>query len=145
MPLLGGICGLLLIAAGSLSAQTTPTPAPNADAWITGRLLAKSSGTPVGDAVVTIVGRSVKTDADGRFSLGPLPAGRWRLGVRKQGYVLAGLDGRPANPTLYSGEGSIYFRLDTGARISVDLYLLAGGTVSGVVLNNRGEPRLPVA
>ncbi len=127
---------LLFLALSGLLAQTPPL------ASISGRLLAKASGAPISNAVVTFAGQLTRTDADGRFYFEQLPEGRWRLAVRKEGYLLAGLDGRPANQSVYGSEGGIYYRVEAGARIALDLYLLSGGTVSGVVLNDRGEPRL---
>src|SRR5262245_43442095 len=127
--------GLFLLAASGRAAQAPP------DSRITGRVLAKASGSPVSGVLVSIAGQSTRTDAEGRFSLGSLPEGRWRLGALKEGYLLAGLDGKPANQTVYGTSGGIYYRVDAGTRTSLDLYLLSGGTVSGTVLNERAEPR----
>src|SRR5262245_16778604 len=111
-PGLAGI-GLLLISTAA-AAQTAPPPAqpppprtmpgmaaPPRDspqektgtAVLSGRVVAADTGKPLRRALVrassqdTPQGRSVSTDADGRWQLKSLPAGSYRVTISKGGYV----------------------------------------------------------
>lgn len=84
------------------------------------------------------------TDADGRFSFGSVPSGRWRLGAEVQGYLMARLDGKtPASRGFINGQG-IYVTIEPGQQLSLDIYMLSGGTIAGTLRNTQGEPLVEV-
>src|ERR1700752_1166285 len=111
LPAFAGV-GLLLFAA-DLAAQAPPPPPPRlmpgmpnmpapprdgktekvGTAALSGRVLAADTGKPLRRALVrassaeTPQGRSVSTDADGRWQLKNLPAGSYRVGFSKGGFV----------------------------------------------------------
>jgi iron complex outermembrane receptor protein len=67
----------VVISAGQLQAQT---------GTIRGRILDSATGTAVADVEVTVAGRTVPTDADGRFVLTDVPAGDYTLTATRLGY-----------------------------------------------------------
>jgi large repetitive protein len=99
---------------------------PNADRWISGRIV-DVTGAPVSGVEIRIYGRpsgshQEVTDADGSFRLGGLIGEAVSFYARKEGY------------------GSIYFR-DTPTNITRDFVLqLQDRRLYGRVVNERGEP-----
>ncbi len=100
----------LAAALGAHAQQGAPVPIPKGPNVLVGRVLDVGGDTPVGGAIVTIVGffdetgkpspslpefqgrplaegRNVMTTADGYFVFRDLPAGRFRVIVRALGYV----------------------------------------------------------
>jgi TonB-dependent starch-binding outer membrane protein SusC len=71
---------------------------------ISGTVRDSSSGAPVTDALVTVVGTAftAKTGADGRFTITGVPAGTYRIRVRMLGYTAA-----VASVTLQDGEQAV--------------------------------------
>lgn len=67
----------------SLGAQGTPTPVSLGA--LQGRVLSRDS-VPVPDAVVTVAGRTARTDRAGFFSLRDLPPGTHQLETRRIGF-----------------------------------------------------------
>jgi len=55
-------------------------------AVVSGRILDAGTGAPIGGARVEAGGSTVESDADGRFRLGGLAPGSWRLAVAAIGY-----------------------------------------------------------
>ena len=91
-----GVCAAIGLAApGAGQPRDRPT-AVTGTAGISGRVLTGSSPSPLGDAVVTAraengkITESAVTDAEGRFALTGLPAGRYILS-RAEGAVVEGL------------------------------------------------------
>ncbi len=154
--------GLFLIAAdGAAQAPAPPPPGPRqmpgmgpmpgpprdgqaekvGTATLSGRVLAADTGKPLRRALVrasspeTPQGRSVSTDADGRWQLKNLPAGNYRVGVSKGGFVdLAYGQRRPfeAGKVLELAEAQTLDKLDVA--------LPRAGVVTGRVLDEFGEP-----
>ena len=110
-------------------------------ATLSGRVLAADTGKPLRRALVrassaeTPQGRSVSTDADGRWQLKNLPAGSYRVGVSKGGFVdIAYGQRRPfeAGKVLELAEAQTLDKLDVS--------LPRAGVVTGRVLDEFGEP-----
>jgi len=113
-------------------------------ATISGSVVVPTTGQPVSGATVSLGGpdlpggRTALTDAEGHFVFMALPAGRYYLSVSKQGHVnitygqrRPGTRGRP-------------LRLGDGEARSVALQLPRGGVITGMVLDERGEPAMNV-
>jgi hypothetical protein len=143
------LAALLLICMPALAgAQGRGTPArdarqqqPTGTAVIRGRVFAADTTTPLRRAQVRAVmggGRSVRgvnTDADGRFELRDLAAGRWEITAVKAGYV-----------TLRYGQRRPFeagrpIELAPGQKIEgVDLALPRGAAITGRVFDEFGDP-----
>lgn len=141
---------LLLMLAGMTLAGAQPparqpgTPRDNpaqktGTAQLSGRVLAADTGKPLRRAVVQVPGarepRWVWTDADGRWQLPQLPAGRYTLTVSKSGYVSL-LYGqlRPFQPgkVLEVADGQILEKLDVS--------LPKGAAIAGRIQDELGHP-----
>ncbi len=137
----------LILFASSVMAHTPPGPAAQqtppripteqlkGTAQLRGRVV--SSAGAVSGAVVRLMSantraRSVTTTDDGRFVFDEVGAGNYRLVVAKSGLMTttfgAGADGRP----IVIADGAA---IDRG-----DLELFAGASISGVILDDRGNP-----
>ncbi|MEO5739012.1 MAG: carboxypeptidase-like regulatory domain-containing protein [Vicinamibacterales bacterium] len=115
--------------------------APTGTARIRGRVVAADTGAPLRRAQVRVMspevraGRSVTTDADGRFEVTDLPAGRYSLTVGRNGYVsLQFGQQRPFEPgrPLELANGQLIER--------VDFSLPRGSVISGRITDELGEP-----
>jgi Carboxypeptidase regulatory-like domain len=132
--------------------QPRPTPgmaAPPRDnpqektgtAVLSGRVVATDAGKPLRRALVrassqeTPQGRSVSTDADGRWQLKGLPAGSYRVTVSKGGYVdISYGQVRPF-------EAGKVLELADGQTIEkIDVSLPRAGVITGRILDEFGEP-----
>ncbi len=116
------------------SAQKTGT------AKLSGRVTSLDTGRPLRRAVVRASGaelrdgKSVSTDADGRWELREIPAGRLTISVTKGGYVpLSYGQRRPfeAGKTIEVANGATVDKLDVA--------LPRGGAVTGRVVDEFGE------
>lgn len=114
---------------------------PTGTARIRGRVIAVDSGTPLRRAYVRVsaselrITRVVSTDADGRYEVADLPAGRFSLTVMRNGYVsLQFGQQRPFEPgrPLELADGQLIER--------VDFALPRGSVISGRVTDELGEP-----
>jgi hypothetical protein len=110
-------------------------------AIIRGRILAADNGSPVRRAQVRATsaelraGRLATTDAQGRYELRDLPAGRWTLTASKAGYVTLQYGQRRP---LESGRG---VELGEGETLDrVDIALPRGSAVTGHVYDEFGDP-----
>jgi hypothetical protein len=113
---------------------------------VRGRVVADDTLTPLPRARVSLAipgGRSridpVYTDSDGRFELGGLSAGHYRLAISKTGYVWGKLGAREV-------ERSIQFELgDRQTLDGVDARLVRAAAVSGRIVDDFGDPLLAAA
>lgn len=137
---------------GSAGAVNTPA-APPANAVITGtgviqgRVFRLADKTPVSKSRVALRGStgagstaSVTTDENGRYELTSIPAGRYTVSAARAGFLTTAFgEKRPGQPgqTLDVRDGE---RLD-----HVDMFLPAAGVISGVILDDIGEPMVQVA
>jgi hypothetical protein len=110
-------------------------------ARLSGRVTSLETGRPIRRAVVRVVGqelrdgKSVSTDAEGRWELRDLPAGRFTLNVTKGGFVsLSYGQRRPFEPgkPLEVSNGQVIDKLD--------LALPRGSAVNGRVVDEFGDP-----
>jgi hypothetical protein len=108
---------------------------------LAGRVVSAETGKPLRRALVRVSspetpqGRSVSTDADGRWQLKSLPAGNYRVSVSKGGFVDVSYgQKRPfeAGKTLDLAEGQVIEK--------VDVSLPRAGVITGQVLDEFGEP-----
>lgn len=100
------VCRVVLVcvslSATSVSAQSrqgpprdpTPAPAQAGTGIIRGRVVALDTGRPLRRARITALApelhgqpRNTSTDADGRYELSDLPAGRYAVRVARSGYL----------------------------------------------------------
>jgi hypothetical protein len=139
------VCGLVLFAAllihAALRAAPQSAPRPAAGSYrIAGRVVNGVTGEPVRRATVAALGeessemvRSVQSDADGRFLLEGLPAGKYPLTASKRGFITAFYDEHDDfNSAIVTGEdqntSNLVFRLTPGA------------VLYGVVTADGGDP-----
>jgi hypothetical protein len=108
---------------------------------LTGRVVAADTGKPLRRALVrassaeTPQGRTISTDAEGRWQLRNLPAGSYRINVSKGGYVdIAYGQQRPfeAGKVLELAEAQTIEKLD--------VTLPRAGVITGRVVDEFGEP-----
>ena len=114
-------------------------------ASIAGLVSSAETGLPVRGARVSLttftaagggppVPRSAVTDEQGRFAIGELPAGPYRVSVSKQGYLATNHgQRRPGMP-------GATVRLAEGQAVSVNILMPRGGVIAGTVLDEHGEP-----
>jgi len=110
-------------------------------ARLSGRVVAGDTGKPVRRALVQLTspdtpqGRSISTDADGRWELKTLPAGNYRIRVQKGGYV-----------ALFYGQqrpfaqGKVVDVVDGQVIDKLDVSLPRAGVIAGAVMDEFGEP-----
>jgi hypothetical protein len=115
-------------------------PAVTLDAKVAGRVVDGVSRRPIADATVMLVptvhqfpagaiNTTAITDANGKFSIQPLPSGRYRVYVRKTGFARV--------PDASNAQ-----TIDVGAGQSVtdiELALHAGATIAGRILDASGR------
>lgn len=140
------VCALLLLPAAA-HAQMPGMPgrdvatAKTGTAQLSGRVVSLESGRPLRRATVRAFGsevregRSATTDADGRWTLKGLPAGKYAVSVTKGGYV-----------TLSYGQRRPF---DQGQQVDLaagqaieklDVSLPKGGVIVGRIQDEFGEP-----
>jgi hypothetical protein len=114
---------------------------PTGTARIRGRVLAADNGTPLRRAQVRVsagelrLNRSVNTDAEGRYEISELPAGRYNIFVTRNGFVSLQFgqrrpfeSGRPLDVA------------DAQIVEKIDFALPRGGVIAGRVTDELGEP-----
>ena len=120
--------------------MTTP-PTPTGTARIRGRIVSADTGTPLRRATIRVssnelrINKSVNTDAEGRYEVAELPAGRYNVFVTRNGYVSLQFGQRRP---FESGRP-----LDVGEAQTVekiDFALPRGGVIAGRVTDELGEP-----
>jgi protocatechuate 3,4-dioxygenase beta subunit len=101
-------------------------------------LVTTFAGQPAAGARVTVGGegpaRMTTTDARGRFSITALRAGRYYVSVSKPGYVSVTYGQRRVN-----SQGTAV-PLGDGETRDIAVQLPRGGVITGMVLDERGEP-----
>ncbi len=109
-------------------------------AVIRGRVLAASTGDPLRNARVAILGTAntevhpVLTDADGRFALTRVPAGAHQITAVKTGYAEARFGAHGSGPALR-------VEVAAGAVVNgIDIRLARSGAISGRVVDDAGDP-----
>lgn len=145
-------CASLLsftLSVSSLEAQSPPVapprdrqaPAATGTARIRGRVIAADTGRPIRRATVRISSPELRdgvvttTDSDGRYEFGELPAGRFNVTATKSGYV--GMGYRQTRPNTSPTPVSL---TDGEVRERIDITLLAGGVITGRVVDEFGDP-----
>ena len=157
---LAGIGLLSIVVEGAVQAPATPAPPgprqmpampgmPPRDApaektgsgALSGRVVAADTGKPLRRALVrasspeTPQGRTVSTDADGRWQLKNLPAGNYRVSISKGGYVdIAYGQQRPFEA------GKVLELAEAQAIEKLDVTLPRAGVITGRVVDEFGEP-----
>ena len=141
---------LVLAATGAAAAQQVPRLEPQATGTgaITGRVVEAGSDTPVADARLWmhqtrgepptgVYPRSeqLTTDSSGAFAFRSLPAGQFSIAVSADGYQSGAIGKRRPQAE------EVWITLKDGQTFSnATIELFRGGTISGVVTNDRGEP-----
>ena len=138
------LCAIVLLAP-----QTRDTrPAPlTGTAMLGGRLLlSDESNAPVRHARITVtrsdlmVTRSALTGDDGQFTVAELPPGRYTVSATKAGFLRAGYGA--AGP----GRPGVALALTAGQRVTnLELMMVRGGVITGVVTDPSGRPASAVA
>jgi hypothetical protein len=121
--------------------DNSATPTPAGTARIRGRVISAETGAPLRRATVRVssgelrVNRSVNTDAEGRFEVADLAAGRYGVFVTRNGYVSLQFgqrrpfeSGRP----LEVGDAQTIDK--------IDFALPRGGVIAGRITDELGEP-----
>ena len=117
------------------------TPPATGTAKILGRVLSADNGSPLRRAQIRIsaieqrVTKTAMTDAEGRYSVTDLPAGRYSISVSRNGYV--GLSFGQQRPfemgkQLDLANGQVAER--------IDFSLPRGGVIAGRITDELGEP-----
>ncbi len=120
-------------------------PTPTGTARISGRVVAADTGTAIRRAQINInsrdaqFNRNVTTDAEGRYELATLPAGRYRLFVSKAGFVA--LEYGQARPF----EVGKPIDITAGQLLEkVDFSLPRGSAITGRITDEFGDPMTDV-
>ena len=160
-----GMCATVLACSWTLAAQRVqPPPIDKGPNTLFGRVLDAGSNAPVGGAQVTLFAylgpagppqavafttfagasatsplasapRGLITDGDGEFFFGDLPAGRYAIKVAAIGY----LNGGYLAPTSTSPAHLIDV-VDNERPSAVVVRLVRGASISGTVVDDRGDP-----
>jgi hypothetical protein len=125
------------------AAPTRPGEQPAGTAVLRGQVLS-ADGTPLRRAQVRAMpqdgrgtGGMASTDAEGKFEIKELAAGRYFVTAGKAGYVTMQFGQRRADQT---GSGTILDVLDNQIVEKIQFALPRGGVVTGRVLDEFGEP-----
>jgi Carboxypeptidase regulatory-like domain len=117
------------------------TPDPVGTAVIRGRVVDAATGDPVRKVRVRTMGgglrdgRTGTTDAEGRYEIKTLPAGKYFVRAQKPAYVATSFG------QLKPGEVGTQIDLAAGQTIDrVDIKIWRGGVVAGRVTDEAGEP-----
>lgn len=126
---------------GQPARDTAAQPQPTGTGGIAGSVVSGDGGRPVRRARVTLTGgdlrasKSAVTDDQGGFAFTDLPAGRFSLSASKPGFVNAiygqKKPGRPGTPIQL---------LEAQKLTNLKMPLPKGGVLTGVVLDENGEP-----
>jgi len=124
-----------------MRAQPTRTDAPRGTAIIRGQIIAADNGTPIRRAQVRITSPEVResrvaaTDAQGRFEIKELPAGRYTMTASKGGFVTLQYGQRRPS------ESGTPIELGDGQTLDkVTIALPRGSVLGGRITDEFGEP-----
>jgi hypothetical protein len=124
-----------------MRAQPTRADAPRGTAILRGQIVAADNGSPIRRAQVRVTspdareGRLATTDAQGRFEIKELPAGRYTLSASKGGFV--SLQYGQRRPT----ESGTPIELGDGETIEkITIGLPRGSVLGGRITDEFGEP-----
>jgi hypothetical protein len=135
LPRRGGLPG------GRTGPARDPREQQTGTSVIRGRVVAADTGTPIRRAQVRAFAgemresRIASTDAEGRFELKDLPAGRWNLSATKAGFVTLSFGQRRP---FEAGRPIELAERETMAR--ADFALPRGAAITGRVVDEFGEP-----
>lgn len=113
---------------------------PKGSAVIKGSVIAAGTGTPVRRAQVRAAsteggGGVTTTDAEGRFEIRDLPAGRYNVMANKAGYVMTYYGQRRPNEP-----GTPLDLADGQTAEKVSIQLTRGAVITGRIVDDNGEP-----
>lgn len=156
-----GVLGAGVLGAGVLSAHPQQAPAPPQTTILLGQIVDADSDEPVPEVTVTVAMRMppaaraggagavpgmapganqmrLLTGADGKFVVRDLPVGNVQLSTTAAGYVNGGFgQTRPGGPV-----GPFIVTADQAGRVAtVKIRMWRTATITGVVTDERGEPR----
>lgn len=128
-------------AAGAGQGRDATQTAAVGTGLIIGQVITGDAGTPVRRARVNLSGtelrgqRSTMTDDEGRFVFTQIPAGRYTMTASKAGFVSIAYGAKTA------GRAGTPIQLADGQKLeSKPISMPKGGVVTGVVLDEYGEP-----
>jgi hypothetical protein len=113
---------------------------------IYGRVLVGNTAVPARHALVRLTSPSLRdprtamTDQDGRYVFPNLPSGTYSMSVRKDGFLSSSYG--QTRPTMAAQ--TLRLSEDQSAE-GIDLFLFRGGAISGVVVDEFGEPAANVS
>ena len=126
---------------GNQPARDAQAQQATGTAMILGQVVTGDSGTPVRRAQVNLTGQELRgqrttlTDDEGRFVFTLLPAGRYNVNTSKAGYV------NIAYGAKAPGRAGTPIQLADGQKLEAKaISLPRGGVVTGIVLDEHGEP-----
>ncbi len=126
---------------GNQPARDAQVQQATGTAMILGQVVTGDSGTPVRRAQVNLSGQELRgqrttlTDNEGRFVFTLLPAGRYNVNTSKAGYV------NIAYGAKAPGRAGTPIQLADGQKLEAKaISLPRGGVVTGIVLDEHGEP-----
>lgn len=129
-----------MLAGGSGSTQAVATNR-TASGRVVGVVVAASSGLPLRLATIVIDSPdnadetvTTTTGPDGRYDSGPIPFGRYIVKARKPGYV------ESVHGSSREGDSGTPIELREETSIRVNLSLSRAGVITGLVLDESGEP-----
>jgi Carboxypeptidase regulatory-like domain len=137
-----GVASVLLGAASALAqVPARDRPEPAGTAVIRGRVMLATGDQPVARADVRATAtslkapRTTKTDANGRYEITGLPAGRYTVSALKPNYVTASFgESRPGGP------GKPFDLADGQAAGDVNFALARAGVIAGRIVDEFGDP-----
>ena len=142
MNVIGAVLMVATAATAALAqAPARDTPAPAGTAVIRGRVIAAAGQRPLAKVEVHAaagaqhVNKVVLTDANGRFEIAELPAGRYIVSTNKQNYVRAAYgERRPLGPgaPIEVAAGQVVTR--------IDFLLQRTGAITGRINDEFGDP-----
>jgi hypothetical protein len=116
-------------------------PLKTGTATIRGRVVADGTNTPISRVEVRIssaespAGKTATTDANGRYELTALPAGKFTLSAFKQNYVRVAY-----GQTRPQGQGRVIELADGQTLANVSFVLQRTGAITGRIVDEFGDP-----